>query len=148
MDRGKHVSSSRWYTDNSNIGIIIYDNIVNIFYYFFVRQLVQIMFITFTHCFTSGERKIWWSIKRSQNIMKMMVWKIFFCFIWYLWTAPVVKNNHIRARIYFTFQKMLLKQNWKSLSTKFRPQGKHWKNCYRVKLILARFCNLITLTLG
>ena len=36
-----------------------------------------------------------------------------------LLTAKFVKNNHILAKIYFTFLKNVLKQTWNSLNTKF-----------------------------
>ena len=39
-----------------------------------------------------------------------------------LLTAPIVKNSHIKARIYFTFLENVLKQTWKTFNTKFQPQ--------------------------
>ena len=62
-------------------------------------------------------------------------------------TAPIVKNSHIEAKIYFMFLKNVLKQTWKSFNTKFRPQWKRKTN-YQVRQILTLFCNLIALILG
>ena len=42
-----------------------------------------------------------------------------------LWTALVVKNNHILAGIYFIFLKNVLEQTWKAFNTKFGPP---WNN--------------------
>ena len=48
-----------------------------------VNQPVYSMSITKNHtiCFTYGERKICSNIKKSQNIIAMIVCKIFFCFL-------------------------------------------------------------------
>ena len=53
--------------------------------------------------------KIWQNIKKSQNIINMI-----------LLTATIVKNNDIYTRIYFIFLKLVLEQTSKSFNTKFR----------------------------
>ena len=65
-----------------------------------------------------------------------------------LLTAPILKNSHILAGIYFIFLKNFLKQTWKSFNTKFRPQCKDQKSSYQVKQILELLCNLFALILG
>ena len=37
--------------------------------------------VTIAHPFTCSQRLIWQNIKKSQNIMNLIVWKFFFCFL-------------------------------------------------------------------
>ena len=46
----------------------------------------------------------------SQNVMKMIVCKLFFCFFLSLLTAPINKNIDIKAKFYFISLKNVLKQ--------------------------------------
>ena len=65
-----------------------------------------------------------------------------------LLTALNVNNSHIQARIYFILLKNVLKQTSKSLLNNFPPHLKYPKNSYKVRKILAFFCNLIALILN
>ena len=84
----------------------------------------------------------------SQNIMKLVVCKIFFLRFMFLLTTKFVKNSHIYARILFIFLKIVIKQTWSSFDTKFQPLWKDWESSYQVNHILAIFCHLIALILG
>ena len=51
--------------------------------------------------FNCGEREIWSNIKKSQNIINMIVCKIFFSF--FKKNGRFAKNGHTLPRIYFIF---------------------------------------------
>ena len=61
-----------------------------------------------------------WGRLRSNKMFPEM--KIFFLVFMSLLTAPIDKNSHIKARIYFIFLKIFLKQTWKSFNAKFQGQ--------------------------
>ena len=65
--------------------------------------------------FTYGERKNWSNIKKSENIMSNDCLENFLLLFISLLTAPVVKNNHILAGIYFIFLKTRPRPNLKGL---------------------------------
>ena len=76
----------------------------------------------------------------------MIVSRIFFYF---LLAAPIVKNSHILAVIYFILlKKNVLDQKWKSFNIKVGPQQKVWKSSYQVRQFSALFCNLAALILS
>ena len=72
----------------------------------------------------------------------MIVWKLSFCFLCFLWTAELNKTSHIWARIFFIFLENVLKQTCNSFNTKFQPQSKHWKSSYKVKQVFGMFLPL------
>ena len=73
---------------------------------------------------------LWWkeNLLNHQKVSKYYehdcMQKILLLFM-ALWTALVVKNNHILAGIYFIFLKNVLEQTWKAFNTKFGPP---WNN--------------------
>ena len=69
-------------------------------------------------------------------------------FLWLLMSLLAVKNSHVKARINLIFLKNFQKQNWNFIYTTFWSHLKDPKSSYRVRLILAFFCNLTTLILG
>ena len=66
-----------------------------------------------TFRFTCEERKIYSTIKKSQNIMNMIFCKTFSLIFMSLLTALIVKNSHILAGIYFAFLKKRPRLNLK-----------------------------------
>ena len=66
-----------------------------------------------TLCCTCYDRKICSNIKWSQNIMTIIVCKIFFCFLCLLLTAPIAESSHILPWISFTFLLKFPKQQLK-----------------------------------
>ena len=66
----------------------------------------------------------------------------------FLLTTYFVKNNHIKARIYFIFLKNALNQTGNDFNTKFRRQWKDGKSCYQVRQDFSLFCNLIAIYLS
>ena len=59
--------------------------------------------------------------------------------------APIVKNSHVLAAIYFTF---LIKIKHKtSFNSESGLQRKDQKRSYQVRENLAHFCNLVALIL-
>ena len=70
---------------------------------------------------------LWWKenlekYQKSQNVMSMIVWKIFFCNFFFLLTALIVHDSLILAGIYFIFPKTVLDQALKILDIEFGPQ--------------------------
>ena len=63
-------------------------------------------------------------------------------------TASIVRDSHMKARIYFIFLKNVKKLTWKCFITKVGPQCKEWKSICQIKQILTLFCTLIALILG
>ena len=50
--------------------------------FYIVQQLVyNILLVIITFRFNCGEKRNCATIKKSQNIMNMIVWKVFFCFL-------------------------------------------------------------------
>ena len=95
---------------------------------------------------------LWWKeiLEKHQNVsiyyfhdcLKNSLW-LFMSFL----TAPVVKNSHIKAGIYFIFLKNILRPTSKSFNTKFQPQQKDGNSSYQVRQILTLFYNLVALIL-
>ena len=68
-----------------------------------MRQLVYTsLLLIITLGFAYGERKICSTIKKSQNIMNMIVCKNSFLFFMSLLTALISKNSHTLTAVYFT----------------------------------------------
>ena len=63
------------------------------------NSYVSWVLIIITPRFTCGKRKLWQNIKRYQNIMTMIVCKIFVCLL----TASIYKSSYILDGIYFIF---------------------------------------------
>ena len=64
------------------------------------------------HHFSCGKKNCK-NIKMSQNILKIVAYKIFVLLFVFSLTVPVVKNSHILTRIYFVFLKIRPKTNFK-----------------------------------
>ena len=103
-----------------------------------MRQLVYTVFISRNH-----ELLHLWSkenLVKHQKVSKHYENDFLYSFLLLfmsLLTAPIVKNSHIYARIYFIFLKNFLKQTWKSSNTKFWPQWKDRESSYEGRQILA-----------
>ena len=98
------------------------------------------------HAFTGGEKKVSHNIEKSQNIMKLVACRIFFCFYMFLLTNNFVKNSHIEATIFLFFLKSVPNKNRNFLHTKFRRQWKDRKSSYQVREALPSFSSeLLTL---
>ena len=65
----------------------------------------------------------------------------------YSLTAPIVKNNHILAEIYFIFLKKRPRTNLKVFQYEIWTSVKRSKKYYEVRQILAFGCNLVALIL-
>ena len=62
--------------------------------------------------------------------------------------APVVKNSHILAAVYFNFlQRCAELKTWKCFNFEFGPQWKDWKSIYEVRENIEHFRNLAALIL-
>ena len=71
-----------------------------------MRQILYTsLLLKITLRFTCDVRKICSKIKKSQNIIKIIVCKNFLLLFISLLTALIVKNKHILAGIYFIFPK-------------------------------------------
>ena len=57
--------------------------------------------------------------------------------------VPILKNNHYRDEINFTFLKNVLDQISKAFNTKSVPQLKDWKSSYQRKQILSPLLTLM-----
>ena len=108
-----------------------------------MRQLLYTtcLLLIATLRFTCGGRKIWSTIKKSQNIMNMIVSKIFFFFYMSLLTGLIVKTIIFWLEFTISFLK-------KVLNSKFGPQWKYRKSSYKVRQMLALICNLVVLILS
>ena len=100
-----------------------------------MRQLVYTSFLlTIMLRFAFGERKICSTIKKSQNIMNMIICNFFFLFMPLL-TDFMVKNSHILARICFIFLTKRPKPNSKGF------QYQIWTSVKRLGKQLSRKTN-------
>ena len=95
----------------------------------------------------------WWWKENLVNYQKVSKYYIHDCLQTFLflfmsfWKAPIVKNSHVLAGMYFIF-KNVLDQTWKPLDTEFWPHWKDRKSSYQVSWNLALFCNLVALSLS
>ena len=107
-----------------------------------MRQLLYAMFKSINQ----PSFQLWRKEIQSQNIMKLIVWKTFFCFLSvFFLTFIFVKSSHIYARIFFVSPKNILKQTWSSFNTKLQPQLKDGKSSNQLRHILGHFCLLVSL---
>ena len=67
------------------------------------NSYIPCLWILIAHRFICTERRIWQNIERSQNIVKLIVWKIFFSFFLFLLTAKLIKTISFRLQFYLSF---------------------------------------------
>ena len=67
----------------------------------------------------------------------MIEYNFYFFFVLFmtLLAAPIVKNIHIWAGIYFILLKNVLKQTWKFFNNRFGPHSNYQKSSYQVRQI-------------
>ena len=76
-----------------------------------MRQSVYTMFKSNNRPFFAyGEQKIWYNIIKSQNIMKMIVSKIFLLLFMFLLRAKFVKKQSYLGQSLLNFLKIVLTQ--------------------------------------
>ena len=112
------------------IGIAI-DKHVSLWWWYLemIERYFQYHYISIGICMRIMQRKVLLKVFCSITVINYYcylctVYKIFFCFFTFLLTAPIVKNSHILAGIYFVFLKDVLDQTLKTFDTKFGPQWK------------------------
>ena len=108
-----------------------------------VRQHIYTRFLLIITLYsTCGERKSCSTFEKSQNIMSMIVCKLWFSFVCLL-RALIVKNSHVLAGIYFICLKERTIPNLKSI----KRTGKHFSSKTYFKAFLAISCSNFKLQL-
>ena len=96
---------------------------------------------------------LWWkkNLVKLQQVSKYYekdCLQVFLLLLMPLLKTKFVKNSHILGKICLIFLKNVLKQTRNSFNTKYQAQWKACSSSYRLKQILAVFCDLIPLILG
>ena len=111
------------------------------------HSYIPLLSAIITNRFICGEIKF----NKTSQIFKIL-WKWLpeqFSFAFYLLlTAEFVIKSHIQLRVYVVFLMNILKEIWMYFNARFKPQSKDWKDSYQVRIILALFWRLISLSLG
>ena len=114
-----------------------------------MKQVVYAMFITNIH--SSFHLWLKENLVKHQNVSEYYdhgsFQNVLLLFISLL-TAPIFKNSHILAVIYFIFLKICRELNLKDFQYQISTSVKNWRSSYQVGQILALFCKLVALILG